>query len=105
MTGDLAYLTDDSGLQIIEVSDPAHPVRRGGYTTDGAEDVDVMGSRAYLASSYRGLKVLDVSDPAHPVYHGGYDTPAIDVTVAGNLIYVAADLGGLLIFDVSDPTH
>jgi hypothetical protein len=49
----------DAGLQIIDVSNPASPVRLGGYDSSGfAWGVAVAGCRIYLADYEKGLKVL-----------------------------------------------
>jgi hypothetical protein len=104
VAGNLAYVTDgDSGLQIIDVSDPANPVGRGGYDTPGyAFGVAVAGGLTYVADG-DGLQIIDVSRPASPVYRGTYDTPgynALGVAVAGTLIYVADGEDGLLILRI-----
>jgi hypothetical protein len=77
--GKYAYVADDTeGLQIIDVSDSAHPVRVGGYDTPGfASGVAVVGNYAYVSDSALGLnpsslQVIDVSNPANPVRVGGY---------------------------------
>ncbi len=51
VSGTLAYVADgDAGLQIIDVSNPASPVRLGGYDTSGtAYGVAVSGTVAYVA--------------------------------------------------------
>lgn len=57
----------------------------GSFDTPGyAQDVEVVGTRAFLADAYHGLHVLDVTDPASPTLLGQYDTPgaARSVTVA-----------------------
>jgi hypothetical protein len=65
----MAYVADgERGLQIIDVSNPSAPVRRGGYDTSGnALDVCVSGDLAYVADGY-GLQIIDVSNPAAPVW-------------------------------------
>ena len=72
----VAYVADgDAGLQVIDVSNPANPVRVGGYDTSGyAYGVAVSGNIAYVADDDAGLQVIDVSNPASPVRVGGYDT-------------------------------
>ena len=56
----VAYVADDdAGLQIIDVSNPASPVRLGGYDTSGyAWGVAVAGNRIYVADYEKGLKVF-----------------------------------------------
>ena len=81
--------TGDSGLQIIEVSDPASPVRLGGYDTPGsATKVVVSGTVAYVADATNGLQVIDVSNPTNCVRLGGYENGASaqGAAVAGSRI-------------------
>jgi len=107
VVGTLAYVADyDSGLRIIDVSNPAAPVHVGYYNTPGyAQGVRVVGTLAYVADGYSGLRIIDVSNPAAPVQRGYYDTPgsAWGVQVIGTLAYVADGSSGLRIIDVSNP--
>jgi hypothetical protein len=107
LSGTLAYVADGySGLQVVDVSDPAAPARIGGYdTADSAGDVFVAGTLAYVADASAGLQIIDVSNPAAPARRGGYDTTgnAVGVYVVGTLAYVADSAAGLQIIDVSNP--
>ncbi|MHB9049736.1 MAG: Ig-like domain-containing protein, partial [Pirellulales bacterium] len=88
------------------VSDPAAPLRLGGYDTpDYAQGVAVVGTRAYVADNEAGLLILDVSDPAAPSLLGRYDSPgnACRVVVVGGLAYLADARGGLQIISVANP--
>jgi hypothetical protein len=79
--------------------------------SDGAHDVDVSGSYAYVAAVFNEdanayLSILDLSDPANPVEVGA--TPWLGgheggVQVVGPRAYVTT-LVGLQIVDVSSPT-
>jgi len=64
VVGGLAYVADNnSGLRVIDVSNPAVPVALGAFNTTGnANSVDVVGGLAYVAASSRGLRVIDVSN-------------------------------------------
>jgi hypothetical protein len=99
VSGTVAYVAADAaGLQIIDVSNPANPVRLGAYATSGlARDVAVVGTLAYVAVGIGGLEVIDVSNPANPIRQGGHDTSgrAMGVAVAGSRIYVADFESGL----------
>ena len=94
VAGHYAYTADSfDGLRVIDVANPAAPVKVGNYDTPGdAEDVAVAGHTAYVADGDSGLRVIDVTDPAAPVEVGFYDTPgdARGVAVAGHYAYVAA---------------
>ncbi|MFN0068653.1 MAG: hypothetical protein ACKVYV_13580 [Limisphaerales bacterium] len=95
-----------AGLEILDVSDPASPVRAGGLDTAGtAYDVQVVGNLAFVADGESGLRVVDVSNPVAPVPRGGYDTPGLAqaVHVRDRVAFVADWTGGLVIVDVANP--
>jgi hypothetical protein len=111
VVGDLAYLAKSSGLRVIDVSNPAHPVEFGALDMpDWLRDVEVVGDLAYLAVGPSGLRVIDISNPAIPVEVGALDTPnrAHDVAVVGDLAYVVEGSGPpetnwLRVIDVFNP--
>ena len=108
ITGDKAYVVDnDSGLQVIDISDPSNPAIIGSVDTPGyAYGVAVTGDKAYVADSGSGLQVIDISDPTNPAIIGSVDTSIYvsGVTIRGNKAYVVND-GGLQIIDINDPSN
>ncbi len=106
VSGNYAYVADGgSGLQVLDITDPANPTLAGGWDTPGtARDVVVEDNHAFVVDADQGLRVLDVSDPANPAPAGWYDTDdAWAVAVEGDFAYIADDLM-FLVVDVSDPT-
>ena len=107
ISGSYAYVADDySGLQIINVANPANPTLAGSYDTpDYALGVFVSGSYAYVADWNSGLQIIDISNPANPTLAGSYNTPgyAYGVFVSGSYAYVADHYSGLQIINVADP--
>nr|NCS59516.1 calx-beta domain protein [Microcystis aeruginosa G11-04] len=107
IVGNYAYVADwDSGLQIIDISNPAAPTFKGNYNTSGfARDVQIVGNYAYVADAWSGLQIIDISNPAAPTLKGNYDTSgrAWDVQIVGNYAYVADRDWGLQIIDISNP--
>jgi len=115
VVGDHAYLTTlDTGLQVLDISNPAEPVTIGNLATPGrthALAVSDDGQRAFLADGECGTRVINLTDPNSPAEIGYWHTGfALDVTTSDNRIYVA-DIGELvaLEFDpegraVSPPT-
>jgi hypothetical protein len=92
---------------VVDISDPTAPIGVGSYPTSRyANDVEVKGSYAYVATRAAGLRVLDVSNPTAPVEVGFYETAgfAYGVAVLGNYAYVAAGDTGLRVLDVSNPS-
>jgi len=106
VSGNYAYVADSgSGLQVVDIGDPAAPIIVGGVDTPGnAYGISVSGNHAYVADG-GGLQVVDISDPAAPVIVGGVDTPgdAYGITVSGNYAYVADSGSGLQVVDIGDP--
>ena len=106
----IACVSTDSGMYVVNVSDPANPVIIGRFVrSDIALAMGAMvmeGNYVYAVSSY-GLRVLSLSDPTNPVQVGVCHLPcgSLDVTKVGNLAYVADWTSGLRIVDVSDPVH
>jgi hypothetical protein len=80
------------------VSSPASPLVLGVYDTSGdANDLLVVGNRAYVADALAGVQIIDVGNPANPVRLGGYDTRvnAQGVTVVGTTALIADDHAGV----------
>src|SRR5207249_3626791 len=107
VSGTVAYVTDaSSGIQILNVSNPASPTLLGSYDTPGfAIGVAISGTVAYVADDASGLQILDVSNPASPTLLGSYDTPggAWGVAVSGTVAYVADYASGLQMLNVGNP--
>lgn len=132
--GQRAYVADwETGFQIVDISDPAHPRRVGECSINGrARRMVVRDNHAYVASAPvwdgqsnqgGGLAVIDASNPTQPRVVGEYtylNPPCVqcggsayDVAVAGNYAFVAEAWdetsssqvrGTVAVIDVSDPT-
>jgi hypothetical protein len=107
VSGTHAYVADaDSGLQVIDIADPANPRIVGSVDTPGnAASVVISGTYAYVADYGSGLQVIDITDPENPQIVGGVDTPgsAYDVAISGGYAYVADYTSGLQVIDVTNP--
>ncbi len=104
------YIATYEGLQMVDVSDPAHPTKLGTYRLHNERscfsDVFVDDGYAYLGQGrcYNDndwLWVIDVSDPTEPVQIGSYQMSeeVRGIAVSGDYAYVTAD--SLRILDVS----
>ncbi|MBI5359286.1 MAG: fibronectin type III domain-containing protein [Planctomycetes bacterium] len=104
VSGHYAYVTDyNTGLKIINISDPAEPVLVGSLDTAGtAYDVFVEGNYAYIADGDAGLQIFDISNPAMPVWTGSLSTQwgARSVFVSNGYAFIASGDGGLCMADV-----
>ncbi|MBI4651135.1 PKD domain-containing protein [Candidatus Desantisbacteria bacterium] len=105
--GNYVYVADgSSGLQIIDISNPANPVIVGSVDTPRwAQGVYVSGNYAYVADEYSGLQIIDISNLEVPKIVGSVKTNnAIGIYVNGSYAYVADGSSGLQIIDISSPT-
>ncbi len=90
--GDFVLTAETNSLSIVDISDPASPVRRGLLRLPGVVDIATEGSSAYVASQEH-MVTADLSDPASPVItaklrFGAFIT-ALDAD--NDWVYVAAD--------------
>jgi len=94
--GNYAYVADRVGLQIYNVSNPAHPTTVRRYGDDrGCYFVEVSGKYAYLIVDY-GIEILNISTPSTPRLVGHYGiTDVSGLTVRDDLIFAASWDGGL----------
>ena len=96
-----------AGLQIIDVSDPAHPRELGSYTTENrSHNCTVEDGKAFLSSELYGVQILDVSNPAAPVKIGRVRTKGDVqwVITRSPYVYTAEGSKGVAIYDISDIT-
>jgi hypothetical protein len=103
----LLYITDATGLAVIDVSDQFRPQQLG-YVEVGREawDLTVSGNLAFVATRRDGLKVVDLSDPAVPQVVGSYrPIGMVDRVVAMGDYLVATDTCAVNVVDWSDPRH
>lgn len=107
VVGRLVYSAGEDGLHILDVSDPANPVRVGGFNYFpfwGAFYVSGHYTYATLYSSFRNLvflEELDVSDPANPVWTRADPIQAdASIQVVDRRVYVPAE--NLLIYEFKE---
>jgi hypothetical protein len=101
LKGNYLYAAASSnGFYIIDVTDPAHPVKNGtvawgGFTFTLAQ----IGEFLYVPTYHKGLGIFNISDPVNPLVAGSYDIGnALGVTCANDLVYVTENEVGLFIF-------
>jgi len=101
-----AYVADgDSGLRILNISNPAAPFEAGHFlTSDAIYGVYVRDSLAYLAALGAGLRIVNISNPAAPQEVGSYLAPGWtrDVWIADTIAYVAAS-GCIEVLNIVNP--
>ena len=99
----------DSGLFVVDVTNPIEPALTGFYKTPGfCYGVAVLGGFAYVADGSGGLEVFDLANPSAPALRsavpqaGFANEVVVKATASGVFAYLSTG-GGLRIVDVSDP--
>ncbi len=109
VSGTLAYVGEGAALTIVNIANPALPVRLGSLKTTGyVQEIRVVGTVAYLSDQVEGLVIADVSNPALPTrlssYRPANSAAALALQVSGNYAYI--NFGSILaILDIRDPRH
>jgi hypothetical protein len=99
-----AYITNNDGVVIFDVSEPDNPQKVGKIISGTAFGVFVDNGLTYIAGE-GGLVIADVSDPANPRQLGKCSSEGVtnQVRVYGSYAYIAGSTG-LEIMDVGDPS-
>jgi len=106
VVGNYAYITNGTGIDVVDISNSYSPIFKGSYKTTGyAQSISVSGNYAYITNG-TGIDIVDISNPSSPFLKGSYNTGrgAYDVSVSGNYAYIADDSDGLVIVDISNPS-
>jgi hypothetical protein len=118
VAGTVAYVAEDVGLQLVDVSDPAHPVLLGSASYPAGRQARVAvggGKLVYLADLSFGLHVVDVTNPMQPREVGSLALAGTPRAVSlggtglggsrliGSYAVVACGDGGVAVVDVSAP--
>lgn len=114
VAGNYAYVveTQDTSpyvyyMRIFDISSVSNPFLIYTFQMPGVpNDIEVVGSYAYVTNFYEGLYVINVSNPNAPVTVGVYDSPNYPggVTMSGNYAWVSENTG-FEIVDISNPTE
>jgi hypothetical protein len=108
VAGNYAYVaTGSSGLQILDISDPANVFLKGLYATEDARRLVVKGNYAYVADYDGGLQIIDVSKPESPILSGSCSkiSYAYDVYINDDYAYVAGSGPGFSVVDITNPAN
>ena len=111
VSGNLAWVADgETGLQIINVSNPQYPLPFGSYDTPGvATSVKISNNKAYVADGSSGLQIIDITTPSNPVLLGSFAATgnSFDVQVDGGygVAFLANTYSGVNIINVVYPQN
>ncbi len=97
----------ESGLQVIDYSDPAEPVIASVLDDYGFIWMAVAKGTVAFVATTDALLSFDISDPTNLHLLDSPDPPigASDAVIAGDLLFVTTSDWDLAIFDISDPLN
>ena len=107
-----AFVCDEEGVKVLDVTDLAHPHPVAGLPLEHAHSIYVARTYAYVAAGPKGLVILDVEEPTRPrvdqVFNaGGCLNDAHDVklgiTYMSEFAYVADGKNGLRVLQLTSP--
>lgn len=108
LDGSLAYALDAfGGLQVVDVSQPQHPILLGTQLISGvSQGLALYGAYVLAAAGGGGVHIIDVSQPRQPttVAQLDLDGESVDVALWETYAYVASGTAGIAVIDISQPT-
>lgn len=106
---DIVYLLGDSGLKIINVSDPSSPNILSTYnnSTGSNDDIELKDNLLFLAGGTDGFEIIDISDPNNPKGVSQFDDGGSShgISVVGETVFVADSEDGLEVINITDPEN
>lgn len=115
------------GIELVDVSNPANPIRIGGISEKQYFGLAHSGNFLYAAEGYRfdcapipggsggysiksaGLSSFNFSNPTNPVPVGYFSTDTnnwpSDVAISGKYAYLAGSTPAFQVFDITNPTN
>lgn len=105
LAGEIAYITSDAGLVVVDLADPANPVTTAVMPMTDAR-ASAVQFRYLWVTDADGLKLFDVTDLRQPVARPEGTVPLADAQklyIARTYAYVAGKEEGLVIVNVTKP--
>ena len=106
LNGNYLFEADQSGLHVLDVSNPAEPVQVGSSSTglqNGIEQIQGRYLYAY-STSIHGINIFDISNPTSPYAVSSFSSSA-SFFVQGKYLYTGTSNGGLTTYDISNPAN
>ena len=107
LAGEVAYITAEKGLVVVDLADPANPKLAAVRELRDAR-ASAVQFRYLWVSDADGVKLFDVTSLRNPVAVPEATVPLADarrIYIARTYAYVAAKAEGLVILDVKNPTR
>jgi len=102
---DVAFVADlQTGLHIINVSDPGSPTLLSLYEMDNPHKIYLDEDIAYVTGWENGFEIINISDSEHPVQLSHFNGSVMNTfDIEGDCAFI--DSFGLQILNISDPQN
>ncbi|MFX1253405.1 MAG: LVIVD repeat-containing protein [Promethearchaeota archaeon] len=107
----LAYVTDNSGMNVLNVTDPSNITQLGQYAYNMSH-IQINGDFAYLACSRSwlekgddGFKILDISNNFTEIGNYTDGGKPVDLYVADDIAIIGDINDGIKVLDIHDPSN
>jgi hypothetical protein len=106
------YVCDDEGIKVLDTTDLAHPRVISAMKMEGAYNIYLARTYAYVAGGRRGLVILDIEHPEQPrvdqVFDGGgcindLRDVKLGITYASEFAYLADGKNGMRVVQMTSP--
>jgi len=104
----IAYVSDNDGVIIIDVENPKKPKKIGRIAMDdGGFGIEIRNDTAFVAGASPSLVIANVSNPNNPVIIGQFSGAyiAFALAVQGNYCYLGHVESDIDIIDITDLTN
>ncbi|HBJ35346.1 MAG TPA: hypothetical protein DDZ51_11460, partial [Planctomycetaceae bacterium] len=107
-----AFVTDEHGVTILDISDPAHPHHVHHVEMEDAHGIYLARTYAYVASGKHGLAILNITRPEAAFVDQYYDAGGticdahdvqLGITNVSLFAYVADGKNGLRVIQLTSP--
>jgi hypothetical protein len=104
IVGEIVYAVGPATMDVIDLAQPAAPVRMGTYAFSGA-DLQIVGARAFLVARSDGLFVVDISAQPSPLVLGRYSLfgTVRDIAAQPPLLFATEGVRKLQILNITQP--
>jgi hypothetical protein len=107
-----AYVVDDEGIKVLDVTHLEAPLPVSSLRLDDARSIYLARTYAYVAAGKHGLVILDITRPEHPVLDQWFDAGGclndvhdvkLGITYVSEFAYVADGKNGLRVVQLTSP--
>ena len=104
--GSFAYLGEGATLTVLDLANPAVPVKRGSLRLAGSiRALALSGSYVFAACGEAGFHVVNISLPDSPALSQSFNSSgfAYGLSISGSTLALADGISGLRLFNIASP--